>query len=360
MKSTLTHQNIIDILKQLRVCYSLISTDWADLEANLIDVMKKCAITELDVEPVREIINELEKKYGLEEWKDKIERVYRSLFVLVLSKRRSDLLLKSVKEFLKEFPDYAKCDDSELNLLLKFRNMMKCGIILYNAKSNKGKLMDIAGRLSGKLFTLGGGSTIEAKRREAIYEQLGGVTKKKLTVPRKRKVKEEDSSLNSTGAKRVKRARMVPPRVIRIKEDSAVIDELQDPDLLLLDPLPADSLTPPLSESWCSICPFKPTGTSDPPTPPDFPRTRTNSFSGDDSDYSGDGEWGISFCMRRSGCSHVSTGQHSAETNTTTRSNLPRPDAPDPLLIQRSITIDFSKPLFSDDVFNYLEPFFPC
>ena len=59
MKSTLTHQNIIDILKQLRVCYSLISTDWADLEANLIDVMKKCAITELDVEPVREIINEL-------------------------------------------------------------------------------------------------------------------------------------------------------------------------------------------------------------------------------------------------------------------------------------------------------------
>ncbi len=149
------------------------------------------ASSEVAVQPIRDLLSELEKLYDGEIWRAKYERVFRSCFILILVRRSPSLLLPSVKEFLLEFPEFIDCCPEEHRLMLKFRNMMKCGIYLYDAKSHKGKLMELAGRLSGKLCTTGGGSTPDTKRRELIYERLGGVKKKKLTVPRRTKKREE-------------------------------------------------------------------------------------------------------------------------------------------------------------------------
>jgi hypothetical protein len=184
---SLSEHDIQCILNDLRVCYSLISVGWPQLEKSLAAIIRRSAAAELGIQPVRELLEDVEKSYDKDDWRLKIERIFRSCFILILAKREPDLLLTSVDEFLLEFPDFSECPEAELELMLKFRNAMKCGIVLYEAKSNKGKLMELAGRLSGKVCTTGGGSTADTKRREFIYEHLGGVIKKKLAVPRKRK-----------------------------------------------------------------------------------------------------------------------------------------------------------------------------
>jgi hypothetical protein len=163
------------------------------LEQVLTDLVQKTANKVLSREAVGDVLLALREAYGEPAWKETMEIVFRSCFVLILAKRSPELLLNNVQDLLQEFPEFcgfstlSGCSENELVLLLKFRNMMECGIRLFSAAGNKGKLMDIAGLLSGKLVTTGGGSGIEAKRREAIYEKLGGVTKKKVTVPRQRK-----------------------------------------------------------------------------------------------------------------------------------------------------------------------------
>jgi len=157
----------------------------------LLAILRKMAASDLAVQPIRDLLSELEKSYDGEIWREKYERVFRSCFILIFVRRTPSLLLPSVKKFLPEFPEFIDCCPEEHRLMLKFRNMMKCGIYLYDAKSHKGKLMELAGRLSGKLCTTGGGSTPDTKRRELIYERLGGVKKKKLTVPRKTKKRED-------------------------------------------------------------------------------------------------------------------------------------------------------------------------
>ena len=190
-KMVLSDQDIQSILNELKLCYSLISVGWADLESKLLAILRKMAASDVAVQPIRDLLLELEKSYDGEVWREKNERVFRSCFILILVRRNPSLLLSTVKEFLLEFPEFVDCCAEEHRLMLKFRNMMKCGIYLYDAKSHKGKLMELAGRLSGKLCTTGGGSTPDTKRRELIYERLGGVKKKKLTVPRRTKKREE-------------------------------------------------------------------------------------------------------------------------------------------------------------------------
>ena len=74
----------------------MISANWPQLEIVLIELIKKSAVADLGVEPIQEILAELEKNYDKELWKEKIERVFRSCFVLIMSKRTFELLLTSV------------------------------------------------------------------------------------------------------------------------------------------------------------------------------------------------------------------------------------------------------------------------
>lgn len=360
--TTLTYDDIVDIVKQLRSCYSLISANWPQLEIVLIELIKKSAVADLGVEPIQEILPELEKNYDKELWKEKIERVFRSCFVLIMSKRSSELLLNSVEELFEEFPDFEEVHDEEKELLLRFRNMMYCGVQLYSAKSNKGKLMDLAGRLSGKVYTTGGGSTIEAQRRELIYEQLGGVTKKKLLVPRKKRVKTEESESVTHITRRAKKlaqenAKKTMHRNKRTKREGnnsedgtlalgstsssssfagndMISPAFQDPDLLMLEPLPHDSS---VSTAWFDIISplhFKHERVCELETPPDSLLTLS---SGEESPYAGDGEWGLSMA---STIPTLATG--------TSSFGSPLPTVPQ---LRRSITIDFSKPIFTEDSF---------
>lgn len=340
MTTTLSNSDIQEILGDLRVCYSLISENWQHLEKILHNLLVKSAVAELAVEPIREVLLELEKSYDKEVWKEKTERVFRSCFVLVLAKRNSSLLLPSVEKLLQEFPTFVGvCDDQELCLLLKFRNMMKCGITLYDAKSNKGKLMDIAGRLSGKVYTTGGGSTPEAKRREFVYQQIGGVIKKKLTVPRKRKTHDEREDEAPTGrsskpAKRVKREPRVPaapaaqmPMQLIPLERSISSLTLGDSVDLLIENSPAGSFSPQFSSSWFddSIFVERPLNASFSPSPP----------------HTQDATVPVRACC------DAGDGR--------TPSPTPPSSIPAAPVLQRGLTIDFSKPIFTDESFFNLD-----
>jgi hypothetical protein len=322
------------------------------LELVLIDMIKKSAVADLTCEPIREVLVELEKAHDKDIWREKNERVYRSCFVLILAKRSSELLLNNTEELLSEFPEFSECAADELDLLLKFRNMMDCGIRLFAAAGNKGKLMDIAGRLSGKVYTTGGGSTVEAKRREAIYERLGGVIKKKLTIPRQRKVAEDLHQCISHGQGRY-RSRANKGRVVRsagrpiMKSEPASSPigggltalKIQDPDLMLLEPVAEDGADCQLSSTWvevirdCSKFTRK-GGNFSAPASPRLPAY--SPFAGDDSPYQGEGEgdWGLALCAKSPTPAGSST-------------------APPSLQRSLSLTLDFSKPIFTEDPYAY-------
>jgi hypothetical protein len=352
---TLTRDDICDIVAQMRQGFTLTSRDWPNLEKLLIEIIKKSAVADLGYEPVREVLEQIEQTFDKDTWKDTHERVFRSCFVLIMMKRCPSLLLADVEELLEEFPGFAEADEAELELLVKFRNLMYCGIQLFTAKSNKGKLMDLAGRLSGKVYTTGGGSTIEAKRREAIYQELGGVVKKRLTVPRKRKLHKDEleRSQGKGHRERQTKARRAPrnmasvqayrPNYVSSVSMSPVKSSLdglsiQDPDLLLLEPLAPDTTAPLLSSTWFET--FEPSYKAARFSPQGSPMT-----SGAASPYSGDGEWGMSHCGTSSGrCSSASTG--STDASSSLSGGSPVPPAPS---LQRSLTIDFSKPIFGDD-----------
>jgi hypothetical protein len=362
----LTRDDVCEIVAQLRQCFALTSDDWPNLEAVLLDTIKKSAVAELTYEPVREVLSRVEGMYDKDTWKKNNEIVFRACFVLIMMKRCSEQLLDSVDALLKEFPSFSSADEAERALLVKFRNVMFFGINLFNAKSNKGKLMELAGRLSGKVYTTGGGSTVEAKRRELIYQELGGVVKKKLTVPRKRKLgKLETDRGRDKGAhsrpRKVQRmtkqfiytpgtraARSEPVAVGSVSPAKYNSDALshQDPELLLLEPMP-ETLSPALSSAW-----FQLGGTADgfarlqPPPVPD-------ASPGSASPNAGDGEWSLSMCSAPTNGASTTTGTTGTTQSTVTTGAHPGTytdeQLPAALLLQRSLTIDFSKPIFAED-----------
>lgn len=374
MTTILSERDIQEVLKDLRVCYSLISVNWSHLEKVLHNLLVKSSVAELAVEPIREVLLELEKLYDKVEWKEKTERVFRSCFVLVLAKRNSSLLLTSVEELLQEFPCFkGVCDDQELCLLLKFRNMMKCGITLYDAKSNKGKLMDIAGRLSGKVYTTGGGSTPEAKRREFIYQQIGGIVKKKLTVPRKRKNQVEDETpacgASSKPGKRIKResatqatrlssassssaaallsSQMMPlipleRSISSLTLDDVMVEPEDSVDLLIENSPPGGGcFSPQFSSSWFdeSIFLERPLNTSG------------GSFSPSRSQVQ-DATVPVRACCDPTPppSSFFPDDGYIPPPASSTTNTIPA--AP---VLQRGLTIDFSKPIFTDESFFHLD-----
>jgi hypothetical protein len=362
----LTRDDVCEIVAQLRQCFALTSDDWPNLEAVLLDTIKKSAVAELTYEPVREVLSRVEGMYDKDTWKKNNEIVFRACFVLILMKRCSEQLLGSVDALLKEFPSFSTADEAERGLLVKFRDVMFFGINLFNAKSNKGKLMELAGRLSGKVYTTGGGSTVEAKRRELIYQELGGVVKKKLTVPRKRKPgKQETDRGRDKGAlsrpRKVHRmtkqfiytpgtraARSEPISVDLTSPAKYNSDALshQDPELLLLEPMP-ETLSPALSSAW-----FQLGGTADGFArlqPPSVPEVSPGSASPN----AGDGEWSLSMCSAPTNGASTTTGTTATTQATVTTGTHPGTytdeQLPAALLLQRSLTIDFSKPIFAED-----------
>lgn len=100
-------------------------------------------------------------------------QVLRATLVSVVVRRCPVLLLNSMAELVAEFPE--ACEDADPQRLLHFRNLLRCGVWLFGGHNHKGMLMSLSGRLSGRMFTTGGGSTTETRRRERLLIQLSGV-----------------------------------------------------------------------------------------------------------------------------------------------------------------------------------------
>jgi len=90
----------------------------------------------------------------------------------------NDKLQADYPQFLEGF--LSCCVSSEEYFLLrKFEHYMYLVLQMFPPLHNKGKLMEVAGRLSGKLVITGGGETPETKRRVHIYEKLGSCEARK-------------------------------------------------------------------------------------------------------------------------------------------------------------------------------------
>lgn len=111
-------------------------------------------------------------------------QVLRATLISIVMRRCPALLLHSVAELVAEFPDAS--EDAEPQRLLHFRNLLRCGVWLFGGRNHKGILLNLAGRLSGRMFTTGGGSTTETRRRERLLIQLSGVAPRKIENPRRR------------------------------------------------------------------------------------------------------------------------------------------------------------------------------
>jgi hypothetical protein len=81
------------------------------------------------------------------------------------------------KDLLKNYPHYEKLENDEIQSLIKFRNILKCALLIMTAKTNKQKLFIIIPLLvgEGKRYITGGGQKKDTERRVEIYNFEGNV-----------------------------------------------------------------------------------------------------------------------------------------------------------------------------------------
>lgn len=134
--------------------------------------------------------------------------LFKSCYVLICfyQHRYAHLKYKSVEELKQNYPQFAQRNlfDDELQLLLRFRNLMRIALVIIDAQSNKHVLLKIAGRLEGshREYITGGGQTLAVKCRVEIYEREGAVQPKKRPERKPRLFNEmgyDDCSIDEDG-----------------------------------------------------------------------------------------------------------------------------------------------------------------
>lgn len=161
----------------------------------LVDQTANMKLNKLTIQPIFKQIRKSCPKSGLPE----MNILFKCCYVLILSLREQELLFRDVEELFTDYPEFVNLPAEELQKLLKFRNAIKISLQLIEARHHKGELLEIAGRLSGKLVTTGGSQTTETKRRVLVYEREGGLEVEKATNKNTKrkceaelKIKEED------------------------------------------------------------------------------------------------------------------------------------------------------------------------
>ena len=136
----------------------------------------------LDVESVKRIMKDNFDIKIFKSPKEKsilfqIEVILKAAIVHFLSFREDTVFDKfsTIEELVYEYPSFkAKdVDETELQFLLIYRNMMKIALRIIPPKCNKRLLMSICSTLecSGKSYTTGGTQSMSTTRRVMIYEQ---------------------------------------------------------------------------------------------------------------------------------------------------------------------------------------------
>ena len=112
--------------------------------------------------------------------KDSTKFLFKAMFVLIFIERNLSAFL-SAEEFVEKYPQFCTLKREEILHWLNFCNVMRAAIpaiAMGKADYNKGLLLEVAGRLTGRVYKTGGGQTPDANRAVKIFEVEGGVTKK--------------------------------------------------------------------------------------------------------------------------------------------------------------------------------------
>lgn len=183
------------IFQELSNCFAMEASMLQVIVNQLVEQTSAMKLNKLTIQPIFKQIRKSMPKANLAE----MNILFKCCYVLILSLRESGLLMHDMEELFADYPEFRGLPADELQKLLKFRNAMKISLQLIEAKHHKGELLEICGRLSGKLVTTGGSQTTETKRRVMIYEREGGLEAEKSVLKGKKrkgefdvKIKEEE------------------------------------------------------------------------------------------------------------------------------------------------------------------------
>ena len=130
------------------------------------------------------------------------QAAYVKLLMTDLNENHQHLLWKSVEELKDNFETIAACaDESELELLLKFRNAVKMASLVIPDTRNRDRLWNIGCRLSdplGHVFVRGTGQRKEVSWRLEIFSIAGGGLPRSK-ISHKRKHGNEDNRDDGAG-----------------------------------------------------------------------------------------------------------------------------------------------------------------
>jgi len=171
------------IFNELSMCFAIEHSVLQVIVDQLVDQTLAMKLNKLTIQPIFKQLRKSCPKSNLAE----MNILFKCCYVLIVSLRESNLLMHDMEELFMDYPEFRGLPADELKKLLKFRNAMKMSLQLIEAKHHKGELLDICGRLSGKLVTTGGSQTTETKRRVMIYEREGGLEEKSVLKGKKRK-----------------------------------------------------------------------------------------------------------------------------------------------------------------------------
>jgi hypothetical protein len=157
------------IFRKLENCFSFDAKLLQVVIPQIVEQASNMKLNKLTIQPIFKQIRKSCPKKELSE----MNVLFKCCYVLLLSLRENFLMFESEAELLQHYPEFVGLPLDETRKLLVFRNMMKIALQLIDAKGHKGELLEIAGRLSGRVVTTGGSQTTETKRRVLVYEREG-------------------------------------------------------------------------------------------------------------------------------------------------------------------------------------------
>jgi len=168
-------------------------SDWGTIRRDLCLTIDQSPTMALDREAMKDVFKRLKNvSYPKKKnWNyDEIRIPFMACYVLILEYRMGTRDPIDADAVLADYPTFVGTygmNDEEVGYLSSFRYYMSLGLKLWEPANNKGGLMKVAGRLSGKYCITGGGQTPFTTRRVMIFEQEGDHKAKEIPQRRKRK-----------------------------------------------------------------------------------------------------------------------------------------------------------------------------
>lgn len=174
-----------EVFDRLKIIFSDI-TYLPEVEPKLLLAINECDRIELSFANVKNFARRFYEtgRYETEDEKKKwreIQWIFATCCVLIVSyqERARERFWHSVSQLVEAYPMFTKlADKDELDLLLKFRNMLVAATLVLNPRLNKELIIYVAGRLEGtqRRYITGKGQRDAVSMRVKIYEQEGQIT----------------------------------------------------------------------------------------------------------------------------------------------------------------------------------------